>query len=142
MAYSLPILQYLASATVSPENATSPPLTALILAPTRELAIQVTDHLKKTAQFMRVKVRFLSTVSHTSSNSHGSKIAPIVGGMSIQKQRRVVQQTLHILVATPGRLWELMGEVRRVLLVLERETHFELGFRTCSATPTNSLPGY
>ena len=39
-----------------------------------------------------------------------AQIATIVGGMSIQKQRRLLSKTPHILVATPGRLWELIQE--------------------------------
>ena len=45
-------------------------------------------------------------------------IATIVGGMSAQKQRRVLERGVDILVATPGRLWDLMGEVCSVMLRL------------------------
>lgn len=39
-------------------------------------------------------------------------VAAIVGGMSAQKQRRVLDRGVDVLVATPGRLWDLLGEVR------------------------------
>lgn len=39
-------------------------------------------------------------------------IAAIVGGMSSQKQRRLLDRGLDILVATPGRLWDIMQDVR------------------------------
>lgn len=37
-------------------------------------------------------------------------IAAIVGGMSAQKQRRVLDRGVDILVATPGRLWDIMEQ--------------------------------
>ncbi|XP_061167758.1 ATP-dependent RNA helicase DDX24-like [Saccostrea echinata] len=65
---------------------------ALILQPTRELAIQVKDHLQVAAAFTDIT------------------IAPIVGGMSAEKQKRILKKCPDILVATPGRLWELMEQ--------------------------------
>ncbi|KAI8056775.1 P-loop containing nucleoside triphosphate hydrolase protein [Syncephalis plumigaleata] len=91
LAFGLPILQYLAKLP-DLDNRESRGLTALILAPTRELAIQVKDHLVAVSQHMSVKV------------------AAIVGGMSVQKQERILKQHPDILVATPGRLWEIMSE--------------------------------
>ena len=38
------------------------------------------------------------------------KVAAIVGGMSIQKQQRLLSYKPAIIVATPGRLWELMSD--------------------------------
>lgn len=67
-------------------------LTGLILAPTRELAIQVKDHIQNIAVFTDIKV------------------AAVVGGMSPQKQQRVLKQKPDIIVATPGRLWEIFSE--------------------------------
>lgn len=40
-------------------------------------------------------------------------IAAIVGGMSLQKQKRILDRGLDILVATPGRLWDIIQEVCR-----------------------------
>ena len=37
-------------------------------------------------------------------------MACLVGGMSIQKQKRLLSYKPSIIVATPGRLWELMDE--------------------------------
>ncbi|KAG0253916.1 ATP-dependent RNA helicase [Actinomortierella ambigua] len=85
LAFGLPIIQHLAEST-EPEG-----LTALILTPTRELAIQVKDHLAKFTQFT------------------GHHVVPIVGGMSIQKQTRQLDRNPSIVVATPGRLWELIS---------------------------------
>ncbi|XP_010023799.2 DEAD-box ATP-dependent RNA helicase 13 [Eucalyptus grandis] len=75
-------------------------LRALIITPTRELALQVTDHLKEFAKDARIRV------------------VPIVGGMSTEKQERLLEARPEIVVATPGRLWELMsgGEIHLVEL--------------------------
>ncbi|VDI78144.1 ATP-dependent RNA helicase DDX24/MAK5 [Mytilus galloprovincialis] len=67
---------------------------ALILEPTRELAVQVRNHLLAVLKYTDIQV------------------ATLVGGMSLQKQQRVLKRRPEILVATPGRLWELfqMGD--------------------------------
>ena len=67
-------------------------LRALIVAPTRELAMQVCDMLKSVARHADVDV------------------VPVVGGMSLQKQERLLRRRPEIVVATPGRLWELMHQ--------------------------------
>jgi ATP-dependent RNA helicase DDX24/MAK5 len=65
-------------------------LSGLVLSPTRELALQVKEHIKAAARFTRIKVMAL------------------VGGLAVQKQQRLLQQRPHIVVGTPGRLWEQM----------------------------------
>jgi ATP-dependent RNA helicase DDX24/MAK5 len=67
-------------------------LRALIVAPTRELAMQVCDML-------------LAIGKHAPEIG----IVPVVGGMSLQKQERLLSKRPEIVVATPGRLWELMN---------------------------------
>ena len=67
-------------------------LRALILTPTRELAIQVRNHLQALAQFTDIKV------------------VAIVGGMAVQKQLRLLGQAPEVIVATPGRLWDIYQE--------------------------------
>lgn len=74
------------------EEAKQRPLYAIILTPTRELAVQVKDHIKAVAKYS------------------GIKVAAIFGGMAIVKQKRVLQSCPEIVVATPGRLWELLKE--------------------------------
>ena len=59
-------------------------LRALILAPTRELAMQVCDMLKAVAKHTDVDV------------------VPVVGGMSVQKQERLLRRRPEVVVATPG----------------------------------------
>ncbi|KAF8975109.1 ATP-dependent RNA helicase [Entomortierella lignicola] len=94
LAFGLPIVQLLAKQAALAAEAKTPlneSLTALILTPTRELAIQVKDHLVAFTQFT------------------GHHVVPIVGGMSVQKQTRQLDRNPAIIVATPGRLWELIS---------------------------------
>jgi ATP-dependent RNA helicase DDX24/MAK5 len=55
------------------------------------LYIQVCDHLKEAARFL------------------GIGVIPIVGGISMEKQERLLKNRPEIVVGTPGRLWELMS---------------------------------
>ncbi|KAJ8098315.1 P-loop containing nucleoside triphosphate hydrolase protein [Lipomyces tetrasporus] len=98
LAFGLAILEkYLASsisvAASSKNNMTfssAPSPTALILAPTRELVHQISDHI--------------TTVSkYTPAN-----IVSITGGLAIQKQRRQLNYFPNVVVATAGRLHELL----------------------------------
>lgn len=68
---------------------------ALIMSPTRELAIQIKEHIQAI-----VPVDYEDKI----------KICPLVGGMSIQKQERLLSYNPTIIIATPGRLWELLNE--------------------------------
>lgn len=74
----------------------------LIMSPTRELAIQIKDHLEAVVP---------------TEYSEAIKIVALVGGMSIDKQLRLLKQKPAIIVATPGRLWELMSEYQVEYLI-------------------------
>ncbi|XP_050432548.1 ATP-dependent RNA helicase DDX24 [Adelges cooleyi] len=65
-------------------------LWAIILVPTRELAMQVQKHIEDIAKLSKISV------------------AAIVGGLSTEKQERLLKRGPEIVVATPGRLWELI----------------------------------
>ncbi|XP_024015608.1 DEAD-box ATP-dependent RNA helicase 13 isoform X2 [Eutrema salsugineum] len=83
-------------------------LRALIITPTRELALQVTDHLKNAAKNL------------------GVRVVPIVGGMSSAKQERLLKGKPEIVVGTPGRLWELMSAGEKHLVELHSLSFFVL----------------
>lgn len=70
------------------------PLRTLIVAPTRELALQVARHAT-------------ALLPAGSASQHSSVVACVVGGLSEHKQNRVLQSKPPIVVATPGRLWDL-----------------------------------
>jgi len=65
-------------------------LRALIVAPTRELALQVCAMMRAVAVYTKIDV------------------CPVVGGMSKEKQERLLNRKPAVIVATPGRLWDTM----------------------------------
>jgi superfamily II DNA/RNA helicase len=89
---------------------------ALVLAPTRELASQIVDESRSVAHARAVK------------------IAAVYGGISIAKQARAASNA-HIVVATPGRLEDLLERRAlslahvRFLVVDEGDRMLDMGFR-------------
>src|SRR5690606_20309981 len=65
---------------------------ALILAPTRELCVQIAGDLQRFSAKMK-----------------GTRITAVYGGASIRDQMREIQRGTQIIVATPGRLLDLLG---------------------------------
>jgi len=112
-AFVLPALQRLGTAPA--KHGRGPRV--LVLTPTRELALQVTDAVSKYSKGMR-QVR----------------TGTVLGGMPYPKQRKLLDSPLDILVATPGRLIDFMeqGKVdfsRLELLVLdEADRMLDMGF--------------
>ncbi len=88
-AFTLPLLEKLSEFKEKPRNNTP---RALILAPTRELAAQIGDSIATYGKFLQLK--------HT----------VIFGGVNQNKQVRALDQGVDILVATPGRLLDLMNQ--------------------------------
>lgn len=84
-AFALPILQQI--------DLGDPAVQALILTPTRELAIQVAEAVYTYARYLQ-----------------GLRVAPIYGGQSIKKQIGRLRNGLHVVVGTPGRV---MDHLRR-----------------------------
>lgn len=82
-AYGLPVIQK--------ADATSNKTQALILSPTRELCLQIAGDLKDFSKYI-----------------DGLKILPVYGGSSIESQIRMLKKGVQIIVATPGRLIDLM----------------------------------
>ncbi|KAL7747047.1 ATP-dependent RNA helicase [Sorochytrium milnesiophthora] len=93
LAFGLPILQRICYSPLSKPHR----LRGLILAPTRELALQIVVHLKSVSEPF--------SLSHRDNRIN---IVPIVGGLSEAKQRRLLSFGADIIVATPGRLWDLV----------------------------------
>ena len=89
---------------------------ALVLAPTRELAVQIVDELRDIA------------------TSRALSIAPVYGGVGLEKQARRAARA-HIVVATPGRLEDLLGRRAfsldhvRVLIIDEADRMLDMGFK-------------
>ncbi|MDB4127232.1 DEAD/DEAH box helicase [Flavobacteriaceae bacterium] len=109
-AYMLPILQGLTFS-----NQLQPRV--LVIVPTRELVIQVVEEIKKFAKFMTVRV------------------IGVYGGVNINRQKEAVGLGTDIIVATPGRLYDLvlsralqLKSVKK-LVIDEVDVMLDLGFR-------------
>jgi len=83
-AFGLPIIQGIKVSNRVPQ--------ALILCPTRELCLQIAGDLNDYSKYV-----------------DGLKILPVYGGSSIESQIRSLKNGVHIIVATPGRLLDLMN---------------------------------
>lgn len=95
LAFGLPILQLLLQRREAAQAAGQPRppiLRALVVAPTRELAMQVCEHLQAVGKHV------------------GVWVVPLVGGISQLKQQRLLSKHPEVVVATPGRLWDLMKD--------------------------------
>lgn len=116
LAYGLPILHHILSHPRLP--GTRRKLQALVLAPTRELALQVSDHLNVfsraigiSEEAQNVDLKGKEQLETRTPVPPLVSIAAVVGGMSSQKQRRILERGVDVLVATPGRLWDTLEEV-------------------------------
>jgi ATP-dependent RNA helicase DeaD len=78
----------------------------LVLCPTRELAVQVTEELRRIAKYVK-----------------GLKIETVYGGDSIERQIRSLKAGVHIVVGTPGRI---MDHMERRTLKLDRVNYVVL----------------
>ena len=89
---------------------------ALILTPTRELAIQTAEELNKIGKFKRVRT------------------LPIYGGQAIDRQIRALKRGVHIVVGTPGRLLDHLNrgtldlETVHTLVLDEADEMLDMGF--------------
>jgi ATP-dependent RNA helicase RhlE len=115
-AFALPLLQRLASAPAPAQAQGRRPIRALILTPTRELAAQVEESI-------RVYGKRLSLTS-----------AVIFGGVNINPQFAMLRKGVDILVATPGRLLDHLGQgtldITKVetLILDEADRMLDMGF--------------
>jgi len=120
-AFGIPLLEKL--------DLDSRKLQAIILCPTRELAIQVAEELRNLAKYM-----------------HGVKILPIYGGQDIGKQIRSLKGGVQIIIGTPGRVMDHMrrhtirlGELHTVVLD-EADEMLNMGFREDIETILKETP--
>jgi ATP-dependent RNA helicase DeaD len=109
-AFGIPIIQK-----VDPSSSKTQ---ALILAPTRELCLQITDDL-----------------NHFAKHIHGLNIVPIYGGANILTQIKQISSGAQIIVATPGRMLDMLNR-RKVnvsainwLVLDEADEMLNMGFK-------------
>ena len=112
-AFALPILQHLAADGMRPLPGTT---RALVLSPTRELASQIEASFRTYGRFMKLT----TTV--------------VFGGVPVGRQRQALRNGVDILVATPGRLLDLIDQNAlkldrvEVLVLDEADQMLDLGF--------------
>lgn len=120
-AFGIPLLQK-----IDPKNKK---LQAVALCPTRELAIQVADEIRKLGKYM-----------------HGVKVLPIYGGQDIVKQIRSLKDGTQIIIGTPGRV---MDHMRRktvkfdhvhTVIMDEADEMLNMGFLEDMETILSQLP--
>ena len=109
-AFSIPILEM-----VNPEEKN---LQAVVLCPTRELAIQVSTEIRKIGKY-----------------THGIKSLPVYGGQPIERQIKALKGGVQIVIGTPGRVIDhinrktlKMDNVKMVILD-EADEMLDMGFR-------------
>jgi ATP-dependent RNA helicase RhlE len=112
-AFALPTLNHLREQN---QNRTPKSTKVLVLAPTRELAAQIAESFQTYSKYM-------DCVTQT-----------VFGGVKINKQIRALERGCHVLVATPGRLLDLvnqgavqLGDVE-VLILDEADQMLDMGF--------------
>lgn len=120
-AFGIPLLQK-----VDPENQKPQ---AIILCPTRELAIQVSDEIRRLAKYM-----------------HGIKVLPIYGGQEIGRQIRSLKDGVQVIIGTPGRVMDHMrrktvklDDIHTVVLD-EADEMLNMGFLEDMETILSELP--
>jgi ATP-dependent RNA helicase DDX24/MAK5 len=91
LAFGIPIVEKWLELYEEKSNVKREGPTALVLSPTRELAHQLSDHIKALCDG-------LPTAPY---------VCTVTGGLSIQKQQRQLEKA-DIVIATPGRLWEVL----------------------------------
>lgn len=120
-AFGIPLLQK-----VDPKNKR---LQAIVLCPTRELAIQVADEIRKLSKYM-----------------HGIKVLPVYGGQDISTQIRSLKAGTQIIIGTPGRV---MDHMRRktvkfdnvhTVVMDEADEMLNMGFREDMETILQQVP--
>ncbi|MDT3678004.1 MAG: DEAD/DEAH box helicase [Burkholderiaceae bacterium] len=114
--FALPILQRLMQHANSSASPARHPVRALILAPTRELADQIHENVRQYAKYS------------------GLRSAVVFGGVDIKPQIAALRQGAEVLIATPGRLLDHMGQktvslAQADMLVLdEADRMLDMGF--------------
>jgi ATP-dependent RNA helicase DeaD len=101
---------------------------SLVLVPTRELAIQVADHINRFSRYTPLKA------------------LPLYGGESIQKQIFALQRGFQVVVGTPGRIIDHLkrGTLRlntvKVVVLDEADRMLDMGFRDAIDYILTSVP--
>ena len=114
--FTLPILHILADKSIKGPSSGRPPIRALILVPTRELALQVYESVRLYGKYLK-----LTPMS-------------MIGGVNINPQMKQLRSCVDILVATPGRLLDHVQQKTvdlsqvKILVLDEADRMLDMGF--------------
>ncbi|MEM2124287.1 MAG: DEAD/DEAH box helicase [Methanolinea sp.] len=106
-----------------------PVVQALVLCPTRELAIQVSEELQKLSKYMG-----------------GVSVLPVYGGQPIERQVPALRRGVHVAIATPGRLLDHLSRrtvdlsATRMVVLDEADEMLDMGFAEDIARIFSRLP--
>lgn len=126
--FTLPLLRRLEVYANSSMSPAKHPLRALILVPTRELAIQVHENVKNYGKYTRLKSSL------------------VFGGVNIEPQTDVIRSGIEILVATPGRLLDHIQQKNlnlssvEIFVLDEADRMLDMGFLPDIMKILNLLP--
>ena len=101
----------------------------IILSPTRELAIQVSEEIRKLSKYM-----------------HGVKILPVYGGQDINRQIKALKGGAQIIIGTPGRVMDhprrktIRCEAVNTIVLDEADEMLNMGFREDIETILEYIP--
>lgn len=104
-------------------------LQAVVLCPTRELAIQVSEEIRKLGKYKK-----------------GISVLPIYGGQPIDRQIRALKKGVQMIIGTPGRVLDHMKrktlQMDRVEMIVldEADEMLDMGFRDDIETVLNQMP--
>lgn len=102
---------------------------ALVLCPTRELAIQVAEEFRQLAKYM-----------------HGLKVLPVYGGQEISTQIRSLKGGVQVIIGTPGRVMDHMRrktlrfDKLKMVVLDEADEMLNMGFREDIETILKDVP--
>lgn len=120
-AFGIPVIQR-----IDPDNRG---LQAIVLCPTRELAMQAAEEMRRFAKYM-----------------HGIKVLPVYGGQDISRQIRALGSGTQIIVGTPGRVMDHMRrrtikttQIKTIVLD-EADEMLNMGFREDIETILKDMP--
>ena len=120
-AFAIPMIQRINADIRKPQG--------IILCPTRELAMQAAEEIRKLTRYM-----------------HGVKVLPVYGGQDIGRQIRALSQGVQIIVGTPGRVMDHLrrhtiktNEIKMIVLD-EADEMLNMGFREDIETVLKDMP--
>jgi ATP-dependent RNA helicase DeaD len=129
-AFGIPLLQRLQTCDgEQPKEGQGLKTTALVLSPTRELCLQITDDLRDFAKYME-----------------GVHVEAVYGGAAIEPQMRALKKGVNVIVATPGRLIDLKNrgfahlDAVTTIVLDEADEMLNMGFQDSIEEIFQSLP--